>query len=193
MRSWVGLSLALVIGGSAGAPLARAAVEPPNMIHDGDFESGDAGGIGRSWVSESYGSASVQFDLSTDKVQFGKYCQHIRVQDRKDDGYAQMRQLGMTVHKGQPYSIVLWMRGNLSAPVLVGFRKPEAPYTFYLKQEFRVTPAWQRFTITGAATDDNPNAGLYLGFPGNGDLWIDNVSARVGTSSPPADGHPAAP
>jgi hypothetical protein len=176
MRSWIGLSLALLIGGSVRVPLARAATDSPEMVHDGGFENGEAAGIGRSWVSESYGSASVQFDLSTDKVQFGKYCQHIRVEAYKD-GNAQIRQLGMNIHKGQSYSIVLWMRGNLSVPVLVGFRKHGAPYTFYLRQEVRVTPAWQRFTITGVATGEDENAGLYLAFGGNGDLWIDHVSA----------------
>ena len=162
------------------------------MVRDGGFENGDTAGIGRSWISESYGSASVQFDLSSEKVQSGKYCQHARVTEYKD-GYAQICQLGMNIHKGQQYSIVLWMRGNLPVPVLVGFRKHEAPYTFYLKQEVRVTPAWQRFTITGVATEEDANAGLYLGFNGNGDLWIDNVTARASTSSPPVVGHPASP
>jgi hypothetical protein len=46
-----------------------------------------------------------------------------------------------------------------------------------LKQEVRVTPTWQRFTITGVATEGDENAGLYLAFGGNGALWIDNVSA----------------
>jgi hypothetical protein len=185
--------LALVVWGSAGALLAGAATQPPEMIHDGGFENGDTAGVGQSWGNESYGSGSVQFDLSTENVQFGKYCQHIRVQNRKDDGYAQMCQMGMNVRKDQKYSIVLWMRGNLSVPVLLGFRKQAAPYTFYLKQEIRVTPAWQRYTITGVASDADENAGLYLGYSGNGDLWIDNVSARAASGTPPASDHPASP
>ncbi len=192
-RSWMGLSLALVVLGSVHAPLAGAAAAPGEMVRDGGFENGDAGGVGRSWASESYGTASVQFDLSTDKVTFGKYCQHFEVEDRKDNGYAQICQMGMDVHKGQQYSIVLWMRGNLSVPVLIGFRKHGPPYTFYVKQEVRVTPAWQRYTITGVATGSDENAGLFLGYCGNGDLWIDNVSARAAGGSQPATDHPASP
>jgi Carbohydrate binding domain len=193
LRSWMGLTLALLLGGSVCARLAGAAVEPGEMVRDGGFESGDTGGVGRNWANESYGTASVQFDLSTDKVQYGKYCQHFLVQDRKDDGYAQICQIGMNVRKGQQYSIVLWMRGNLSVPVLVGFRKHGPPYTFYVKQEVRVTPAWQRYTITGVASDSDENAGLFLGYCGSGDLWIDNVSARPTPNTPPATDHPASP
>jgi hypothetical protein len=189
----MGLTLALLACGSVCAPLAGRAAQPQEMVRDGGFENGDTGGVGRSWANESYGAASVQFDLSTDKVQFGKYCQHFHVQDRKDDGYAQICQTGMHVHKGQQYSIVLWMRGNLSVPVLVGFREHGTPYTFYLRQDVRVTSAWQRYTITGVASDTDEDAGLFLGYCGSGDLWIDNVSARETASTPPATDHPASP
>ena len=72
MRSWIGRSLALVVLGSACALLAGATAAPQEMIRDGGFENGDTAGIGRNWASESYGSATIHFDLSTDKVQLGK-------------------------------------------------------------------------------------------------------------------------
>src|SRR5436190_15878324 len=147
MRTWIGLSLALAVLAGGQAPVARAATTPQEMIHDGGFENGDKAGVGTGWASESWGTNTVQFDLATDKVQSGKYCQHIRVEGYKD-GSAQIRQLGLGLTKGQPYTITLWMRGSLSVPVTVGFRKHEAPYTYYLKQDLRVSPAWQRFTIS---------------------------------------------
>jgi len=192
MRSWIGRSLALVVLGSACALLAGATAAPQEMIRDGGFENGDTAGIGRNWASESYGSATIHFDLSTDKVQFGKYCQHIHVEDYKDGG-VQICQLGMKMSKGQQYTIVLWMRGDLSVPVFVGFRMHGPPYTFYLKREVRVSPAWQRYTITEVASEGDENAGLFLALAGNGDLWIDNISARATTGSQPAAGHPASP
>src|SRR5207245_2557446 len=60
-------------------------------------------------------------------------------------------------------------------------RKHLAPYTSYLQEALRVTPTWQRFTITGVASDDDADAGLFLFFSGAGDLWIDNVSAKPDT------------
>lgn len=189
-QSWVGLSLALVVlGGGAvrcagDAGSAGSAAEPAEMVLDGGFESGDTAGIGRNWINESYGAATVQFDRAADKVQFGKFCQHIRVEERKDTGLAQICQLGLSIRKGQPYTIVLWMRGNPSAPVLVRLRKHEAPYTSYVRQEVHVTPAWQRYTISGVATESDANAGLFLGYSGSGELWIDNVSLRAAPGSP---------
>jgi hypothetical protein len=192
MRTWIWLSLALAVLAGARAPAARAAAAPQEMIHDGGFENGDTAGVGTSWASESWGTNVVQFDRAADKVQSGKYCQHIRVDGYKD-GCAQMRQLGMRLTKGQQYSITLWMRGNLSVPVTVGFRKHEAPYSFYLRQDLRVSPAWQRFTISGTALDTDENAGLYLAFSGNGDLWIDSVSARPAADAPVTPAHSPSP
>ena len=192
MRSWIclGLASAVLIGGRA--PGVAAAAEPQEMIRDGGFENGESGGVGTSWASESWGNNHVQFDLSTDKAQFGKYSQHVRVEGYKD-GMAQVRELGMHVSKGQPYTITVWMRGSLSVPVTFGFRKYGPPYTCYLKQEVRVSPAWQRFTISGTASDADENAGLYLFFSGDGDLWIDSISARPGAGPQAVPAHSASP
>jgi hypothetical protein len=181
MRSWIGLSLALAVGSGAAVPLAGTAAEPIEMVRSGGFEDGDTAGIGRGWASESYGSATVQFALHTDKAQFGKSCQYVRVTEFKKGG-TQIRQLGMKLAKGQSYSITLWMRGSLSVPVTVGFRKHQAPYTYYMKQDVRVTPAWQRFTINGIASEEDANAGLYILFAGEGDLWVDSISAKPGAA-----------
>jgi hypothetical protein len=178
MRTWIWLPLAMAMLAGGSALVVRAAVEPQEMIHDGGFENGDIGGIGTSWASESWGANTVRFELATDKVQAGKYCQHMHVEGYKDGG-TQIRQLGMHLTKGKGYTITLWMRGNLSVPVTVGFRKHGPPYTFYLRQDLRVSPAWQRFTITGPAADSDEDAGLYLGFAGDGDLWIDSISAKA--------------
>ena len=43
----------------------------------------------------------------------------------------------------------------------------------------KVSPTWQRYTITGVAPEDDANAGLHIFFAGNGELWINNVSAKV--------------
>src|SRR5260370_39965987 len=122
MRTGLGLTVSPVVLGSLIAPLARTAAEPAEMVRSGDFEGGGTSGIGNDWASESWGNATVHFDLATDKVMFGKHCQHIRVESYQD-GAAQIRQLGMKVTRGQQYTIVLWMRGNLAVPVSVGFRK----------------------------------------------------------------------
>ena len=71
------------------------------------------------------------------------------------------------------------MRGSLAVPVTVGFRKAEKPDTFYVKEAVKVSPTWQRFTITGVAPEDDANAGLHIFFAGNGELWDDTVTAKA--------------
>jgi hypothetical protein len=177
MQKRIGLALALAIGSSLAAPIARAATEPADLVRSGGFEDGDKAGIGRGWDSVSYGTASYRFTLEEEKAQAGKYCQHIHVDEFKSGG-AQLRQIGFPVTKGQKYTITLWMRGNVDAPISVGFRKNGAPYTYYLREFVRVSAAWQRYTITGTASEDDASAGLYIYFPGNGDLWLDSISAK---------------
>jgi Carbohydrate binding domain len=177
MKQRIGLALALAIGSSLTASIARAATEPADMVRGGGFEDGDKAGIGRGWASVSYGTGSFRFTLEEEKAQAGKYCQHIHVDEFKSGG-AQLRQLGFALVKGQKYTITLWMRGNLDVPVSVGFRKNGPPYTYYLRESVRVGTAWQQYTITGTASEEDANAGLYIYFPGNGDLWLDSISAK---------------
>jgi hypothetical protein len=177
MRSGVGLAVALVVGG-AGARLAGAAGAAVELVRGGGFEQEGAPGFGRGWASESYGDAKIVFDRSQEKAQAGQHCQHVRVEDYKTGG-VQLRQLGYSLAKGKPYQITLWLRGSLDVPVTVGFRKAEKPYTYHVKQAVKVSPTWQQFTISGTAPEEDANAGLYLYFAGNGELWIDSVSAKA--------------
>jgi hypothetical protein len=174
MRDWMRLALALM----ALLPVTPLRAAPADMVRGGGFEEEGARGIGREWASESYGAATIQFGVVEDRAQSGKRCQHIHVEGYKDGG-AQIRQLGFPLTAGQKYEITLWIRGNLDAPVTVGFRKAEKPYTYYLRDQVHATSGWQKFTISGVAAESDANAGLYLFFAGNGDLWIDNVSAHA--------------
>ena len=94
MRSWMGLTLALVALGSAGARLAGAAAPAADLIRGGSFEEADKPGIGQEWASESYGSAKIAFDLAAEKAQAGKCCQHIRAEEYQNGGI-QIRQRGI--------------------------------------------------------------------------------------------------
>jgi hypothetical protein len=175
MRSWISLTLALAVLGGTVARV-EAATPAEDMVRSGCFEQEEKPGIGRDWASESYGANTIRFDLAA-AAQSGKFSQHILVEGHEDGG-AQLRQLGMKLAKGQRYEISLWMRGTVAAPVTVGFRKATKPYTYYVKDTLKVTSAWQRFTVSGIAGEDDDNAGLYIFFAGNGDLWIDSVSAK---------------
>lgn len=175
MRYWIGLALALAILGGAGDRLLAAAPEE-NIVRSGGFEEEEKPGIGRGWASESYGANTIKFALAAGS-QSGKFSQHIRVEEYKDGG-AQLRQLGMKLAKEQRYEISLWMKGTVTAPVTVGFRKAQKPYTFYVKDAIKVSSTWQRYTVSGVVGEDDDNAGLYIFFAGSGDLWIDDVSAK---------------
>ncbi len=176
MHGWKWLPLTLALLGGTGVSVARAA-PTAELVRGGGFEAEGKNGIGQAWASESYGAHKIQFGLAQDRAQSGKASQHIHIEEFKDGG-AQIRQLGIALNKGQQYQITLWMRGDLEVPVSVGFRKAGAPYTYCMRDSFKVTPIWKEYTVTGVAAEDDANAGLYIFLAGNGDLWLDNVSAK---------------
>src|SRR5262249_37117308 len=111
----------------------------------------------------------------------GRACQRIRCESVVR-GAAQLRQMGIAVRAGQPYTLTLWLRGSVDAPVFVGIRQNEAPYKRYLAQNVRVSPEWQRFVISGKPEEDGPNAGIYIAFGAPGELWVDDVELREGAA-----------
>jgi hypothetical protein len=160
-----------------------AAVAPGTTIRNGDMEELFVGGVAFGWDNNCWGDAVAAFSKDTQNPRSGRSAQQIRL-ERVTQGAAQIRQLGITVRAGQPYTLSLWLRGSVDSPVFVGIRQNEAPYKRYLMQNVRVTPEWRRFVICGTPTEDGLDAGIYLSLKTPGDLWIDDVELKEGEPEP---------
>jgi glycosyl hydrolase family 39 (putative alpha-L-iduronidase)/carbohydrate binding protein with CBM4/9 domain len=179
--------LVAVLAGTAGFGLryvgVLAAVAPGSVIRNGGLEEPYVDGIAVPWLNNSWGDAAVSFSRDRSDPHSGRSAQRIHCES-VTNGAAQIRQLGIAVRAGQAYTLTVWLRGSVDAPVFVGIRENEAPYHRYLAQSVRVSPEWHRYVITGTPSEDGPGAGLYIAFTVPGDLWLDDVELREGGPAP---------
>jgi hypothetical protein len=190
-RSWLARSLALlVVLLAVGAGVfvryagVLAAVAPGVTARNGSMEDLFVGGVAFGWDNNSWGDAVVSFAREEEKSRSGRMAQRVRL-ERVTKGAAQLRQMGIALHAGQPYTLTVWLRGTVEGPVFVGVRQNEAPYKRYLVQNVRVAPEWRRYVITGTPDEAGPSAGIYIAFSSPGELWIDDVELQEG--APAAD------
>jgi hypothetical protein len=92
-------------------------------------------------VPNCYGSNEVAFTGESTDVHGGKSAQRVTC-TRFDSGGVQFHSGDIAVEKGKPYTLRLWLKGDVKAPVYVGIRKHGEPYTPYLKRDVRVRNEW---------------------------------------------------
>jgi hypothetical protein len=172
-----GIALAAAAGFGARYVGVLAAVVPGAAVRNGGMEPPYVDGIALPWLNNSWGDASVSF--SRDEGHTGSAAQHLHCES-VTEGAAQIRQVGIAVHAGQVYTLTVWLRGSVNAPVFVGVRENAAPYRRYLAQSVRVSREWRRYEIIGAPREEGSDAGIYIAFTVPGDLWIDDVELREG-------------
>jgi hypothetical protein len=149
------------------------------MLSGGQMEGPFHNGLAQGWVANCYGSNEVTFAEESADVHGGKAAQRVTC-TRFISGGVQFHSADVGVEKGNPYTLRLWMKGDVKAPVYVGIRKHGAPYTPYLKRDLRVRKDWTPYLITGQASDSDPRCGIYIMYAGPGTLLVDDVSLEPG-------------
>ena len=165
--------------------IVAAALLPLNLVADdellrsGGMEGPFTGGLAAGWVKNCYGSNDVVFAGETSDVHGGKSAQRVTC-TRFDGGGVQFHSARVAVEKGKPYTLRLWMKGDVASPVYVGVRKHYAPYTGYLKRFCRLKNEWRPYVLIGEASDSDDNCGVYIMFAGSGTLLVADVSLQAG-------------
>jgi hypothetical protein len=149
------------------------------MLPQGGMEGPFVNGLAQGWVPNCYGSNAVVFAREPSEVHGGKSAQRVTC-TRFDTGGVQFHSDDIAVEKGQPYTLRLWLKGDVKTPIYVGIRKHGEPYTAYLKRDVRVKPDWTPCLIMGQASDSDSRCGLYIMFTGTGTLLVDDVSLTPG-------------
>ena len=165
---------------SAGPAWCAAADE---MAPNGGLEREYRSGLAPSWEPNCYGENSYRFRPETGEPHTGASAQAAEC-TRFATGGVQFRCRGISVEKGKPYTLSVWLRGTATSPVFVGLRKHGWPYTRYLARYVRVGPKWRRYTLMGPAAGTDPDCGIYLKFASTGLLVVDDVSLRPGLHPP---------
>ncbi len=171
------------------------AADEHNLLVNGGMERPFAGGLATNWVNNCYGKNEVSFGEETNDVHEGHSAQRVTC-TKFVNGGVQFHGSNLAVERGQPYTVRLWMKGDVSSPVYVGIRKHSEPYTGYLIHNVRVRNHWQPYILTGTASADDPKCSLYLMYTGAGTLLVDDVAVLSGvheeiaeSDTPPAKGN----
>lgn len=154
-------------------------IEPGQLVRNGDMEGPFAGGVAAGWVKNCYGSNDVAFAEETRDFHGGQRALRVTC-TRYVDGATQFHSADVAVEKGKPYTLRLWLKGDVQSLVYLGIRKHGAPYTSYLKRHARVRNEWRPYVLTGQASDTDPRCGVYVMFTGPGTLLVDDVSLLPG-------------
>jgi hypothetical protein len=163
--------------------LATTQAAETEMLTNGEMEAPFVNGLAQGWAPNCYGSNEVVFAQESADVHGGKSAQRVTCA-RFDDGGVQFHSGEIAVQKGKPYTLRLWMKGNVAAPVYVGIRKHGSPYTPYLKRDIRVRKDWTPCLIVGQASDSDARYGIHIMFAGTGLRSICSDAAAAPSQSP---------
>ena len=156
-------------------PVVDEREQPVNGGMEGPFADGLAAG----WVKNCYGSNEVVFAEETSDVHGGKSAQRVTC-TKFVSGGVQFHSGDVAVERGKPYTVRLWMKGDVQSPVYIGIRKYGEPYTGYLKRFARVKNEWRPYILAGDASDADPQCGIFIMYSGTGTLLVDDVTLLPG-------------
>ncbi|MBM4091118.1 MAG: hypothetical protein FJ276_17105 [Planctomycetes bacterium] len=169
--------MSLVLVGSVTAASA-ADTSPPRLINGG-MEGPFADGLATGWVKNCYGSNDVEFAEETSDVHGGKSAQRVTCKKFVTGG-VQFHSGDLAIEGKKPYTVRLWMKGDVRSPVYIGIRKHGEPYTGYLKRHVRVKNEWRPYILTGETSDADPQCGIYIMYADTGTLLVDDVTLLAG-------------
>ncbi len=168
--------ICLVLAGLATVVLAA---DEREQLANGGMEGPFPGGLAVGWVKNCYGDNEVLFAEETGDVHEGRSAQRVTC-TKFVTGGVQFHGGNIAVEGGKPYTLRLWMKGDVQSPVYVGIRKHGEPYTGYLKRHARVKNEWRPYILTGIASDTDPQCSIYIMFAGTGTLRVDEVALLSG-------------
>lgn len=182
-----------MLGALSGVLAASAA--DPDLLHPGGLEGPFVNGLAPGWVKNCYGSNEVVFAAETRDVPGGQPAQRVTCANFSDGG-VQWHSREVAVEKGKPYTIRLWLKGDVESQVYIGLRQMGEPYTGYLKFYARVRHEWRPYVFTGEASGTDPACALFIMFTGTGTLLVADVALQAGvhediaaSSLPPRKGN----
>lgn len=149
------------------------------MLANGGMERPYANGLAHGWTANCYGSNRVAFAEETAGVHGGASALRVTCEAFASGG-VQFHSSGVSVEKGKPYTLTLWLKGDVRSPVTVCIRKRGEPYTQYVKRAVRVKGEWTPCVIAGEASGSDPDCCVFVNVADTGTLLIDDVSLEPG-------------
>jgi len=165
----------LLTAAGVAAVLFQQAAGEDGLLRGGGMEGPFVDGLAAGWVKNCYGSNEVVFAEESRDIHGGRAAQRVTC-TKFFTGGVQFHSGDVAVEQGKPYTVRLWMKGDVRSPIYIGLRKHDEPYTSYLKRQARIKSQWRPYVLTGVAGGTDRRCGLYLMFAGTGTLLVDDVA-----------------
>ena len=169
----------LTVASLAAMLLPQTVLGDDDLLRCGGMEGPFAGGLAAGWVKNCYGANDVVFAEETRDVHGGQSAQRVTC-TKFVSGGVQFHSADVAVEKGKPYTVRLWMKGDVPSPIYVGIRKYGEPYTGYVTRHARVKNEWRPYILAGEASDTDPRCAVFIMFADTGTLWVDDVTLLPG-------------
>ncbi len=146
------------------------------QVNDGSFESGDPAA---NFAVELHDVAQATVTADPVNAYEGSFSGRVDVLTATSTNWhIQFKQVGATLEAFKTYQITFAARADAAKDILVVASRDNAPYTYYDSKTIPLGTAWQEYTFTFTAPEDN-DASFRLGFQFNnqeGSYWFDNLS-----------------
>ena len=136
-------------------------------------------GLDNPWTLELHDNAQALIATSVNSPHSGNYCMRFQVTTvTGTDWHIQFKQAGFPLQKDSTYTVKLFARASQDAAFSVTAMRDNDPYNWYGGQTFQATTAWQEFSFSFLATEDNINAGRISISPmqSTGTFYFDDFS-----------------
>ena len=155
----------------------REAVLGSEILDNGDFMQGLKG-----WILERHGAAKADYRVTHEAPQGAPA---LRVDIAAVDGvgwHIQMNQPGLTLRKGEPYTLEFQARADTPRRIAVNAMQAHEPWKQHWTAETPVTTEWKTYKYTFQPLADDDNARVTLSQLGErtGAVWFAAVSLRPG-------------
>lgn len=159
--------------------LPRFAYSDDSLLSGGGMEGPYLGGMAAGWTKNCYGVHDVEFAEERQDIHGGQSAQRVTC-TRFVSGGVQFHSGDVAVEQGKPYTLRVWIKGDVPSPVYIGIRQYGPPYTGYLVRHVRVKNEWRPYLLTGTASGSDTRCAVFIMFSDVGTLRIDDITLLPG-------------
>ena len=145
------------------------------LLANPGFESGT---VAWPWFLELHEAAQASVSASTQNPYEGSYCARLQVNAvTGTDWHLQFKQSSFSLQKDSAYILQFAARANAPTTITVAAMRDNDPYNWYAGATYTLTEAWQIFSFSFVAPEDNNGFGRITISPRQvGTLYFDAFS-----------------
>lgn len=154
-------------------------ISPPELIIDGDFESGN---INNNWILEQHETAKAETSTTSNDTYEGNFSARVDVSQITNTGWhIQFEQNNISIEKDSVYIVQFYAKSDVPSIINVNIIKNADPWTWYSGSSFQINSQWQKYSFSFKSNESNNELTRLSFILGDkvGTYWFDNVSMSL--------------